>query len=95
MISVYAKCSVPKSNTEKFIKEATELVARSREEEGNVSYNLIRDIDNPAVFAFLEMWESKEVLDKHMRTKHFINFGKNLDELIDSPMSIAVHTIII
>ena len=48
-----------------------ELVAKSREDEGNKGYDLYQSTTNPKVMMFCESWESQEALDKHSSAPHF------------------------
>jgi quinol monooxygenase YgiN len=41
------------------------LVAPSREEEGNLDYDLYEDIGEPGKFVFVEHWSSEELRNKH------------------------------
>ena len=47
------------------------LVAPSRAEAGCLQYDLHRDPANPAVFAFIETWASREAHQAHLQTAHF------------------------
>ncbi|QHC34190.1 putative quinol monooxygenase [Komagataeibacter xylinus] len=46
-------------------------VALSRQEATNLSYQCHRDINDPAVFVFVERWASPEALVAHEETPHF------------------------
>jgi len=94
MIAVYARCKVPGHNQEKFINIAKQLVAETIKEKGNISYELIRDTGDPAVFAFMERWESQEILDAHMKTPHFTALFPAMGELLDGEMQGTVFEII-
>ena len=48
-----------------------ELVAKSRQDEGNKGYDLFQSTTNPKVMMFCETWENQEVLDKHSAAPHF------------------------
>ncbi|MCR4765127.1 MAG: antibiotic biosynthesis monooxygenase [Bacteroidaceae bacterium] len=48
-----------------------ELVAKSRQDEGNKGYDLYQSTTDPKVFMFCESWESQEALDKHSAAPHF------------------------
>jgi Antibiotic biosynthesis monooxygenase len=45
--------------------EAGKLVAPSRAEPGNISYDLFQRTDDKSVFAFLENWASMEAFTRH------------------------------
>ena len=39
---------------------------------------------------FVEKWGSVETLQKHMQTKHFIEFGENIGNLVSGNLEIDV-----
>ena len=92
MIIVNAKLDVKESNTDKVISLADDLIKESRNHQGNISYNLYKDVvDNSLIF--VEKWESKEDLQKHMKEDVFINFGKNTKELLESEMDVQLYVV--
>jgi Uncharacterized conserved protein len=95
MIVVYAKSIVVEKNVEKFLQLAKELIEETRKENGNVSYELVRGTENKSIFAFIEKWADKEVLDTHMKTKHFTTIIPELLKLSVGDMEISVHEVII
>ncbi|MDV6260667.1 putative quinol monooxygenase [Rhodococcoides yunnanense] len=46
------------------------LVAETRREEGNISYELFESAVEPGTFITVELWKSQEDLDGHMQTPH-------------------------
>ncbi|MBP2645280.1 MAG: putative monooxygenase [Firmicutes bacterium] len=95
MIVVYANCSVKDANVAQYVSLAEALIKETRKEAGNISYELIRGIENKNLFAFLERWEDKKVLDAHMNTHHFKTIVPKLGELLDGEMQINVFEVLI
>lgn len=58
------------ASTEDVLAITNELVAKSRQDEGCLGYDLFQSTTNPKVFMFCESWENAEVLDKHSKTLH-------------------------
>ena len=58
-------------SVEEVLAITNELVAKSRQDEGNKGYDLYQSTTNPRVFMFCETWENQEVLDKHSAAPHF------------------------
>lgn len=58
-----------------------ELVAKSREDEGNKGYDLYLSTTNPRVMMFCETWESQEALDKHSAMPHFTYAVPKLNDM--------------
>lgn len=69
-------------------KITDELVAKSREDEGNKGYDLFQSTTNPKVMMFCESWENQEVLDKHSAAPHFTYAVPKLGEMTVSGLKI-------
>jgi PTH1 family peptidyl-tRNA hydrolase len=95
MIAVYAKGIVSDNNIKEFINYASELIYETRKEEGVVSYELIRGVDNKNLFAFFEKWESKDALDAHMNTEHFKSIVPKMGKFVDGEMQVVIHEVIV
>ena len=80
MITIVAKCTVKEGMNEEFTKLAYKLIAETRKEEACVSYELFQDIDNKNIYTFIENWETREAIDKHMNTEHFTTIVPKLKE---------------
>ena len=90
MIIVIAKANAKDDDAKaKIIEFSKDLIENSRAEEGNIDYNLYENtIDG--TLTFVEQWEAHEILKKHMAQEHFINFGKNIADLVDGELAIDV-----
>ena len=91
MIFVLAK-AIPKDAeaTEKISEFAQDLIENSRKENGNIDYNLYYDIGDGSLL-FVEQWESKEILNAHLQTEHFLKFGGNIADLVAQDLIINVY----
>ena len=63
------------------LKLTTELVEKSRQDEGNKAYDLFQSTTNPRVFMFCETWENQAVLDKHSAAPHFTRLVPQFEAL--------------
>ena len=63
------------------LKLTTELVEKSRQDEGNKAYDLFQSATNPRVFMFCETWENQAVLDKHSAAPHFTRLVPQIEAL--------------
>ena len=88
MLIVYASCVVKEDSLGEFLKVAKELVKCSKEEKENVSYNLVKDVDETLSYAFVEKWPDEEALAKHMKTEHFTNCIAKISTLIEGELAI-------
>lgn len=71
MVKVVSKGVFYEDKTEEAINLYKELVQKSGEEKGCISYNLFRDLDNRSILTVIEEWENREALDIHKKTEHF------------------------
>ncbi|MBW7983884.1 putative quinol monooxygenase [Enterobacillus tribolii] len=62
------------------IRAAVERVVEpSREETGNIRYDLHEDREHPGTYVFFEIWASDEALKYHDQTAHFRRFVQDVD----------------
>ena len=57
-----------------------ELVALTKLETGCIAYDLFHDLRNVGHFVFIEEWEDRAALDRHVQSEHF----QRLVPLIDA-----------
>ena len=92
MIIVLAKAIPKDSKTkEKIIQSAKDLIKNSKNENGNIDYNLLTNTKDNTLL-FVEQWETKEILEKHLQTPHFIKFNETITNLISSELEIKIFT---
>lgn len=90
MIIVNASLKAKEDKIDDIITEAEKLILASREHEGNISYNLFKDVLDGSL-TFVEKWDSKESLEKHMKTDEFIAFGNNVKDFLTEELDVAVY----
>lgn len=66
LLTVVAKIEAKADAEEMVAAELGKLVGLARNEAGCVAFDLHRSVENPAVFVFLETWESRHQLERHM-----------------------------
>lgn len=85
-VTVIAKLKAKAGLESRVRKELEYMVEETEKEDGCINYDLHTNLDDPTTFLFHENWESKEALDKHMQTPHFLNLTKIADEILaDEP----------
>ncbi len=72
MIRVVAKSYPKKENIDDVIKVYKELVEATKQENGCIQYQLFQDESDPAILTMIEAWDSKDSLDKHLQSEHFV-----------------------
>ena len=63
-------------DTAEIVNALQAIVEATRQEEGNISYELHQDVANPQTYVFLEVWKSQEAIDIHNNSSHFQAFAK-------------------
>jgi quinol monooxygenase YgiN len=53
-----------------FVQQAAAVIAGTRKEAGNRSYELFQSVDDPNQFASFEIWTARDAVDAHLRTSH-------------------------
>lgn len=86
MIKVVAKFIVQEDRIEEFKDWTDELIEKTRQEVGNVFYQLYQDVNNPQVLTFIEEWDSQDALGAHMETEHFKKIVPELEKLLIEEM---------
>ncbi|MEH2920857.1 putative quinol monooxygenase [Samsonia erythrinae] len=56
-----------------------QVVASSRQEAGNVQYDLHEVVDKPDTFVFFERWKDRDALALHEQSEHFKRLLAELD----------------
>lgn len=91
MIIVNATFEPKEGKIDEVIENANPLIDASRNHEGNISYDLYKNVQNNTL-TFVEKWQSSEALQKHMQTEEFLLFGKESKELMAGELRINIYT---
>ena len=92
MIAVFARCTVVKGKEKEFLDLAHNLAQKSREENANISYDVLCEKDKSSnEFYFLEKWQDKKGLDLHMQTEHFVKTIEAVNKIIDGELEIHLY----
>ena len=76
-----------------FLHFTTMLIEKSRAEEGNISYTLYQNPNEPVKFLFFEEWKSQEAIDIHFATEHFQEFDRTIGNYIAAPPVITIYDV--
>lgn len=52
------------------------LAAESRQEPGNISYSIARDLERPNVFTIVEVYGDADAFTAHRESAHFASIGR-------------------
>jgi len=65
------------------------LAARSRQEDGCISYDVLQDVSRPELFLLVEEWTSVSALDAHNKTAHFFEAVGKSQPLLAEPFVVS------
>lgn len=91
MIRVVAKHFAKEDKLNEILELYKELVQKSRNDEGCISYELLQDLSNAKILTIVEQWETKEALDKHMNESHFKILVPKISEMLESGTEINIY----
>lgn len=92
MLHIEAQITVKKEQTEAFLQATKEVIAASRAEAGNHSYELVQSTENETVFYMLEKWADMEAIQQHNDSEHFKKFQKLAADFVAKELEISVLT---
>lgn len=73
---IVAKIQAKPDHIELVKAELNKLIAPTLKEEGCIQYDLHKDNQNPEIFLFYEIWQSRELWQQHMNAAHLAEFNK-------------------
>ncbi|MGL4454200.1 MAG: putative quinol monooxygenase [Sarcina sp.] len=91
MISIIAKCIVKEDKIEDFKVLAKELVYKTKEEFGCVSYDLCVDSNKNNLLVFIEKWNDETCLDSHHKSQHFKELVPKLRLLQEADSQVTIY----
>lgn len=92
MIYVVATLSVKPETRAEFIEAAKACIAGTRQEAGNIAYDLHESVTDPSKMVFVEQWVDAEALVPHRATEHMKTFGRVAVKCFSAPPKIEVIT---
>lgn len=72
---------VDEQNRQQVITLANQLVQKSRQDEGCISYDFFESTTIPGVFMFCETWKDLKSITDHRNTAHFLNLIPEIEAL--------------
>lgn len=91
MILIHAGFQVDPMKEADFLTEVGLLVKASREEAGNLSYQLFKDTEQEQRFMMVEVWKDAAAVDTHNSSLHFTSFAAKAGEFLTAPLDIQVY----
>ena len=82
MIYVIATVQLKPGMADAFAGFAAPCIAATRQEAGNISYNLNRREGEADVLVFVEAWESRDHLTAHFATPHMATYREATKDMV-------------
>lgn len=89
-ITVVARFKAKEVSEQKLRNVLLTLIEPSRLDEGRIKYDLHQGINDPTRFIFYEIWESKELLDRHAASSHVQNNIARVKDLLAEPPEVTL-----
>ncbi|MDR0875450.1 MAG: antibiotic biosynthesis monooxygenase [Clostridiales Family XIII bacterium] len=90
MVAVFVKENVKEGMRDAYVEYMQEAIRLTKLEDGNIAYDLYEPADEPGGCAMIEVWESKEALDRHMQSEHFKKYIPGGDAYKTAPSKIQI-----
>ena len=87
MIHIIVRIEPKPDKVEAFLELATYDARNSRKEPGCLRFDVLRVLDNPAKFAFYEVYKDEEAVKAHRATEHFARWNREIEALQAVPRS--------
>lgn len=92
MIIVHANLFIKPEQEAVFLEEVKSLLAATRAEEGNVSYELMKSTEQEHKYTMVELWKDMEAAGAHNASAHFTAFTHKAKELLAAPMELQIFS---
>lgn len=87
-VTVHAYVVARDDSVERVEAACRSIVDECLREDGVVTYHLLRDVENPRVFAWFEQWRDEDAFQKHLASPHAARLGAALAGHLEGDMVI-------
>ncbi|WP_394582066.1 putative quinol monooxygenase [Cytobacillus firmus] len=91
MIIIHAGFQIQTDKEEEFLVEIRPLIEASRSEEGNISYDLVKDTEKAGAYTMVELWKDMDAVKFHNQTEHFTSFTATAPKFFTVPPQVKVY----
>jgi quinol monooxygenase YgiN len=92
VIYVVATLTVKPETRAEFIAAATACINETRNEPGNIAYDMHESVTDPTKMVFVEQWESVEATLPHRSAEDMKTFGRVAVKCMSAPPRIEIIT---
>ena len=80
MIKIVAVSTLKPGVLQDYLQAAAELIEKSNQEEGCISYQIYQDKNDETKVAMLEEWKDEEAIELHNNSEHFTRICPQLSK---------------
>jgi len=92
MIIVRITMNVLPEKQKEVMQTLLSMIEKAARENGCLSYDVLCDVEDKTVFNLIEEWETREDLDRHIRSERFsVLLGTK--SLLAKPLGMKIHTV--
>ncbi|WNQ11415.1 putative quinol monooxygenase [Paenibacillus aurantius] len=91
MIIIHAQLTIDPAKREMFLQAVQPLIAASRAESGNVSYDLYQPADNANVYTMVEVWQDAQAVADHNASESFTSFVGQAKNFLTAPLGVKAY----
>jgi quinol monooxygenase YgiN len=90
MIIIHAGFQVKTDLEQEFLKEIKPLIEASRAEQGNISYDLLKDSEKAGAYTMVELWKDMNSIQVHNQADHFTAFMAKAPQFMAAPTEVKL-----
>ncbi|WP_339241040.1 putative quinol monooxygenase [Paenibacillus sp. FSL R5-0517] len=90
MIIIHAHLQIQAAQEQAFLAAAKELITATRQEEGNISYDLTKSTEHEQQYTMIELWKDEAATASHNTSSHFQAFVQQAAAFMAAPMNVEV-----
>lgn len=91
MIITHAHFQVNPEKEQAFLEEIRSLIADSRKEDGNISYDLMKSTEQENTYTMVEVWQDQASVEAHGKSSHFTAFVEKAPQFLTAPLAIESY----
>jgi quinol monooxygenase YgiN len=91
MIIIHAEFQINPMKEQAFLEEIHPLVASSRAEDGNITYDLMKDTERESVYTMVEVWKDSAAVEIHNTSEHFTSFVGRASDYLAAPLNVKIY----
>jgi len=93
MIVTVVNVFVKAEHVDAFIEATLENHRRSRQEKGNLRFDVLRRRDDPCAFTLYEAYETDEAAAAHKTTAHYLKWRETVESWMARPREGLAHDV--